>query len=268
MPTNTNTTPGQVLAAMSGLNANEYPTTSVSTDNAALTIWDGEPAAYDHWQCVNEYVEEAGVAILPTSNYGLTGAQVNVAVEYCSTMVTLVQRWAAKRTGAPPRFPPKIVYTEANSSLNTLGSTTQTPDPNWVYIGGIAPQVRELGIAPDGVSIIYEASGVHVFQALNASLVNYNAPVSPTLNPVKTAIARTWANDNNPPPSSVAIQNFAAGVVPGITGAISPGSLSNPGGNIANSAFPPSVPTYVPFNPFATPMVGSPLGSNPFSSGG
>lgn len=260
MPSDTNTTPAQVQVAMSGLNAAEYPNTTISTDNEGLTIWDGEPAAYDHWQCLNEFIEEVGTLVLPTASP--TG--VNVAVDYSSVMVMLVQRWAAKRTGAPPRFPPKVVYIESTSSL------VQSTDANWIYVGGSSPQVRELGIAPDGVSIVYEATGIHIFQALDASLVNYFSPVIPTLDPVQTFTARKWANNNNPPPSSVAIQNYAAGVVPGITGVASPnGSLGGTGGG---TMFPPSIPASTPTtpNPFSVPPypgTTSPLGSNSLGGG-
>lgn len=194
--------------AASGLLASQYPATEVSTDNKGLTTWDGEPAAYDHWQCLNEYIDEPGVAVLPSSK----PESPNVKVVYGSRSITLIRRWAAKRTGAPPRFPPPIV-------MSTVDPTQV--DNNWVYIGGDGPQVRELGIASNGVSIIYEASGTYVFQAIDADKVEYLASVPPSLSaPTMVAVSK-WANTPDPPPSAVAVQSIANGVGVNIAQAVS-----------------------------------------------
>lgn len=185
--------------AASRLLASQYPITDVSTDNGALTTWDGEPAAYDHWQCLNEYIDEPGVVVLPTSDPNGN----NVKVVYGSRSITLIRRWAAKRTGAPPRFPPPVVMSADDPSQ---------VDNNWVYIGGDGPQVRELGIAANGVSIVYEASGTYVFQAIDPKQVKYLASVPPALSSPEMLSVVKWANTPDPPPSAVAVQSIVDGV--------------------------------------------------------
>lgn len=215
MPVNEVATTPALQVAASGLYASQYPATAVATDNNALTTWDGEPAAYDHWQCLNEYIDEPGVAVLPTSDPSGT----NIKVTYGSRMITLIRRWAAKRTGAPPKFPVPLVYKTTDP--------TQV-DTNWVYIGGDGPQVRELGIAPNGASIVYEASGTYVFQALDPTLVSYLAEVPPALSSPTMITARPWANTPNPAPSSVAVTSVANGVGVGIASVAASSLLGAP----------------------------------------
>lgn len=206
----------QIAAAT--LEVSQLPSTTVSTDNNALTTWDGEPAVYDHWQCLNEYIDEPGVAVLPSSDPD----SPNIKVTYGSRSVTLIRRWAAKRTGAPPKFPPPVVYSTENPT---------EVDENWVYIGGNGPQVRELGIAPNGASIVYEALGTYVFQALDSTKVKYIAEVPPALSSGPMFAANGWANTPNPQPSAVAVSSVANGVGVGIATAVANSINAPPSAN-------------------------------------
>jgi len=155
--------PGRLAVAVSGLNASEYPDVAANgitlIPGGSLWTWDGQPGCYDFWQCQNEYVGGAGVIVLPRSVPGLP----NVAIQHSSQVTTLRKRWAASREGAPPRLPP-----------------TDLGDPNWVFVNEfIAP--REMRVAPDGVTIVYEATGVYEYQAIDPSLVLRTANVQPFL---------------------------------------------------------------------------------------
>jgi len=150
----------QLTASLSTLNASEYPTTINGGDSqGSLYSWDGLPGAYDYWQCLNEYLGDPGVLVVPTSD----SAGTNVAIAHSSSMTMLRKRWAAMRTGSPPRLPP-----------------TELTDPNWVFVNSYEG-IREMRVASDGVSMVYEASGIYEYQALDASKVVRGAELQPFL---------------------------------------------------------------------------------------
>lgn len=150
---------GQLSASLSALNASQYPTTIAPVGSGSLYSWDGQPGVYDFWQCMNEYLGDPGVIVVPTSNT----AGTNAAIAHSSEMTTLRKRWAAMRTGSPPRLPP-----------------TDLADANWVFVNRYEG-LREMRVAPDGVSIVYEATGIYEYQALDASLVKREAELQPFL---------------------------------------------------------------------------------------
>jgi len=150
----------QLSASVSSLNASEYPTTLESENsNGSLYSWDGLPGAYDFWQCLNEYLGDPGVIVVPTSDTSGT----NAAIAHSSAMTTLRKRWSAMRTGSPPKLPP-----------------TQLTDPNWIFVNEY-DGIREMRVAPDGVSMVYEATGIYEYQALDSSKVKRTAEVQPFL---------------------------------------------------------------------------------------
>ena len=61
------------------------------------------------------------------------------------------------------------------------------------YIGGFAG-LPEMNVGPDGVSIIYEARGIYVYQSLNPALVDLNAAIPPFLSPASLTPANGWLN--------------------------------------------------------------------------
>lgn len=175
-------TPGTqatVTASLSSFNASAAPSTYASVQNDALWKWDGLPGVYDCWQCLNEYVDDPGMLVIPTCKPN----GVNIKVNPNSQMITLRRRWVAKRTGAPPTKPPRQMK-------NAKGQ----PDPNWVYTGG-SDRVRELRGNTDGVSVIYEASGIYEYEALDASKVDRDAAVPPFINDAKVNNLVNWADD-------------------------------------------------------------------------
>ena len=160
----------QLTATLSTFNAAQYPQTAVNTQQTGLHTWDGEPGVYDYWQCLNEYHEDPGVIVMPTCNPD----GKNIKVRHSSEMIFLRKRFAACRTGAQPNLPPR-----------DLG------DDNWVFTGGTA-NLREMQVAPDGVSIRYEVEGVYEYYALDPSLVDKTAEIAPFLSPTALANASKW----------------------------------------------------------------------------
>lgn len=147
----------------------------VPTAAGPPTIWysDKLPGVYDHWMSAAEYHDDPGVVVVPAMNPG--GA--NVAVRHSSPMLTLRRRWTVKRTGFPPNVPPR-----------------QLADPNWVYLGGVMIP-RELRGGPDGLSVIYEVSGVYEYAALDPSLVTLAADVPPFISGAALANDVGWFDE-------------------------------------------------------------------------
>lgn len=197
-----------LLMMTTGLLVDQYPANiELETDNSVIT-WDGAPGVYDHWQSVNEYKNETGTAILPTSDPSAT----NSRVDYQSKMYTVVKKWAARRTGAPPRIP------------------SQEPDAdqsNWVLIHADGPGLRELGVAADGVSVVYEAYGEYTYQALDPTQVVFGADIPPTLSAATLGPSQGWANQYG------TLGIGAVSIIDGLTGLPAPPSLSGGGGSIA-----------------------------------
>ena len=159
----------QLVASTSAFNASQYPQLIASAAESALYEFDDEPGTYDLWQCFNEYITDGGNVVIPQTD----PAGVNLEVRHSSQMVTLRKRWAATRTGAPPRVPP----------------TTEVA--NWVltreYVG-----LREFKVAPDGVSIQYEVKGIYEYEALNPALVNLYAEIPPFLSSATLTSLKGW----------------------------------------------------------------------------
>lgn len=203
----------QLNASRSALNAAQYPVTLANTDKSGLTVWDGQAGVYDYWQSVNEYVDEPGVLVLPTSN----PLGKNIAVNYASPQMKLIKRWTAKRQGATPALPPK-----------------QMQDPNFVYVGGTTPQLRCIDVGANGVDIIYEVSGVYVYEALDATIVPFIADIPPMLDQFGLRQAQQWANTvtlHGQPGNWLFVSNAALNAAPGASGGIGPlgnGALTFP----------------------------------------
>jgi hypothetical protein len=172
--------PAQLSVAVASIPAAQYPTSIATVVADGLWVSDGLPGVYDFWQTSDEYADDPGVLVVPSATPGGT----NVAISYASAQFSLYRRWTARRTGAPPELPPR-----------TVNKPSGDVDPNWVYVGGNpAPALRDLGVAADGVNIVYEASGVYIFQALDASLVSPSAPVPPFMDSIIGASAARWYN--------------------------------------------------------------------------
>lgn len=156
--------PGQLFVAISQLAASEYPDAATNgiLPQQTLWTWDGQPGVYDFWQCQNEYVSNNNVIVVPRSDPTAT----NVVVAHSSNMITLRKRWAASREGAWPRLPP-----------------TDLVDPNWVFVNQLIG-VRDMRVLPDGITVVYEASGVYEYQCIDATLVHRTADVQPFLLPL------------------------------------------------------------------------------------
>jgi hypothetical protein len=168
----------QLQVSLSTLNASQYPSTIPIETADALWVRDGTPGIYDLWQTSDEYADDPGRMIVPTCSPG----GKNTRIDYSSQMYTLYRKWTAKRTGSPPQIPPQVVNKPSGDV-----------DPNWLYVGGSpAPAVRELGIAADGVNIIYEASGIYIFQAVDGQLVSINATIPPFMDPVIGGNVAGW----------------------------------------------------------------------------
>ena len=160
-------------------------TTSTSLSDG-YWIWDGAPAIYDHWQCETSYEENPGVIVMPTCNPNGT----NLPVNHSSSMIYVIKKWAARRTGSPPNIPPK-----------------NTGDSNLIYVGG-SPRPRELQVGTDGISVDYMITGEYRYQAIDPSLVDLAAEIPPYLSPVLSSAAQwidlyeqTGTNPNGGPNS-------------------------------------------------------------------
>lgn len=161
-----------LAAGVTHLRSTQYPTTVVGSDNSGLFQWDGEPGAYDLWQCANEYFENPGTLVAPTSDPD----GVSVKIRYASTQLILRRRWVAGRTGAPPRLPPRT-----------------PPSDNWVLTAA-SDTVRDMRVAPDGVSVVYECSGVYEYMALDPNLVTLTAEVPPYISETALTSIRAWVS--------------------------------------------------------------------------
>jgi hypothetical protein len=164
------TDPALLSAAYADIAGESAPSFITTISDTGLFYYDGLPGVYDFWQCMSEYEDDPGVIVMPTCNPN----GINLAVQIASPQLTLRKRWAAKRTGAPPILPPK-----------------QSTDPNLIYVGGVAG-LPEMTVGPDGVSIIYEAVGHYVYQALDPSKVQETAAIPPFLLSSSLTPANGW----------------------------------------------------------------------------
>ena len=163
----------QLSAAVTSLNANEYPSTYNSVGNTAFYNDDGLPGAYDYWQCLNEYVFDPGNLVLPVCDKDGTNIVVNSNSQRC----TLRRRWAACRDGAMPQVPP-----------------TDFGDDNWVLVRRY-DGVPDLRILPDGVSVRYEIKGIYEYEALDASKVDRKAEIGPFVDRESLRTLVGWPED-------------------------------------------------------------------------
>lgn len=163
----------QIQFGSSQFSSIDTPTTTDVFSATGLFSQDAGFGVYDLWQCENEYVEDAGAMVLPVCN----PAGKNIYVNPTSPTIVLRRKWAAKRSGSPPTLPPKGL---SNS--------------NWIYTGGIAPSMFPMGVAADGVSIVYEARGVYEYQALDPNVVIPLAEIPPFLNQTVMGKVADWAN--------------------------------------------------------------------------
>ena len=151
------------------------PTLDNQIVNQAITVNDGTVGIYDYWQCLNVYSQDQGSIVLPTCNPNGTNRRANIS----SPMTTIVRRWATARLGSVPAVP-----------------SQEPDDPNLVYIEG-TPQLRELGVGGDGVSFLYEAYGVYIYQVLDPSQLVYLATIPPTLDPQASQLPSLWFNSQD-----------------------------------------------------------------------
>lgn len=171
----------QVQVSLSNIPASMYPST-VSIDTAdALWTQDGQPGVYEHWQVSDEYAEDPGTMVASVCN---SEGGVNRQIDFSSDALTLFRRWTAKRSGAKPTLPPKVVNLPSGA-----------PDPNWIFVGGSpSPAIRDLGLGSDGVNFDYEASGVWIFQSLDPAAANILAMIPPFLDPTVSGTVAGWFN--------------------------------------------------------------------------
>lgn len=176
-----------LTAAFSQFNASQYPTTDSTLLNDGLSVWDGLPAVYDHWECLTEYEDDRGSLVVPTCNPSGTNLKIN----HSSNTLRIIRRWSAKRTGAPPAVPPM----ESNN-------------PNVVFIRAYSAP-REVRAAADDVSVIYEEKGVYVYEALNPALVDKSSLVPPFLSEEATFALTRWS-DGPPTVADLTLLKVAA----------------------------------------------------------
>jgi len=160
-----------LTAAFSGLIASQYPTTPIFDSNG-LYYYDGQPAVYTQWASINDYTEDPGIIVMPTTSPSGT----NVAINHSSPTCTWTRRWIASRVGAPPNIPPRDV-----------------DDSNWQFVGG-TPSVLNQRVASDNVSVIYEAQGMYQYEAKDATQVVITADTPPFLSGSITDLGK-WLDD-------------------------------------------------------------------------
>lgn len=130
-------------------------TSDIPDDEQALYTDDG-PGVWDHYEVTCHYVDDVGGRVLPPAE--IDGPQKVVLLH--GRALNMRCEWSLKRTGGAPTAP-KIV---------------QVTDPNWYYTGGVTSP-KNLDVAGDGVSIVYECSGVWNFACLDWKKADITYPI-------------------------------------------------------------------------------------------
>lgn len=104
----------------------------------------GGPGLFERYEVVCHYNDHTGLVVNPAAQPGGDAQLVRLTGE----LLTMRAEWSLKRVGGQPEAP----------------KVTEVSDPNWWYIGGTCSP-KNLDVAGDGVSAIYEVSGVWNFAA-------------------------------------------------------------------------------------------------------